>query len=60
MHIVKNTSMAIFFCSKRHLRAVAPKFEHGKQLFFEIGVLKHFSKFTGKHLCRSLFFNKVF
>ena len=25
----------------------------------EIGVLKSFTKFTGKHLCQSLFFNKV-
>ena len=23
------------------------------------GVLKNFAKFTGKHLCQSLFFNKV-
>ena len=23
------------------------------------GVLRNFTKFTGKHLCRSLFFNKV-
>ena len=23
------------------------------------GVLKNFAKFTGKHLCRNLFFNKV-
>ena len=23
------------------------------------GVLKNFTKFTGKHLCQSLFFNKV-
>ena len=23
------------------------------------GVLKYFAKFTGKHLCQSLFFNKV-
>ena len=23
------------------------------------GVLRHFVKFTGKHLCQSLFFNKV-
>ena len=23
------------------------------------GVLKHFTNFTGKHLCQSLFFNKV-
>ena len=25
----------------------------------EIGVRKNFTKFTGKHLCMSLFFNKV-
>ena len=25
----------------------------------EKGVLKYFTKFTGKHLCQSLFFNKV-
>ena len=25
-----------------------------------IGVLRNFTKFTGKHLCQSLFFNKVF
>ena len=23
------------------------------------GVLKNFSKFTGKHMCQSLFFNRV-
>ena len=25
----------------------------------KIGVLTNFAKFTGKHLCQSLFFNKV-
>ena len=29
------------------------------QMFFKIDVLKNFAKFTGKHLCWSLFFNKV-
>ena len=28
-------------------------------MFFKIGVLKNFAIFTGKHLCQSLFFNKV-
>ena len=28
-------------------------------MFCKKGVLRDFSKFTGKHLCRSLFFNKV-
>ena len=29
------------------------------QMFFETDVLKNFSIFTGKHLCRGFFFNKV-
>ena len=29
------------------------------QMFFKIGVLKNFTKFAGKHLFQSLFFNKV-
>ena len=29
------------------------------QMFFKIGVLKTAANFTGKHLCWSLFFNKV-
>ena len=29
------------------------------EVFCKKGVLKIFAKFTGKHLCKSLFFNKV-
>ena len=29
------------------------------EVFYKKGVLKDFSEFTGKHLCPSLFFNKV-
>ena len=29
------------------------------EVFRKIGVLRNFAKFTGKHLCQSLFFNKV-
>ena len=29
------------------------------ELFCKKGVLRNFTKFTGKHLCYSLFFNKV-
>ena len=29
------------------------------ELFCEKGVLRNFAKFTGKHLCQCLFFNKV-
>ena len=28
-------------------------------MFYKKGVLKNFAKLTGKHLCQSLFFNKV-
>ena len=29
------------------------------EVLCEKGVLRNFAKFTGKHLCQSLFFNKV-
>ena len=29
------------------------------KVFRKKGILRHFAKFTGKHLCQSLFFNKV-
>ena len=30
-----------------------------QEVFCEKGVLRNFAKFTGKHLCQSLFFNKA-
>ena len=30
-----------------------------QEVFCKKGVLRNFTKFTGKHLCQSLFFNKV-
>ena len=29
------------------------------EVFYKKGIIKNFAKFTGKHLCQSLFFNKV-
>ena len=29
------------------------------EIFYKKGALKNFTKFTGKHLCQSLFFNKI-
>ena len=29
------------------------------EVFYRKGALRNFTKFTGKHLCQSLFFNKV-
>ena len=40
-----------FFC--REARSSRP------EVFCKKGVLKYFAQFTGKHLCQSLFFNKV-
>ena len=31
----------------------------GPEVFFKKDVLRNFPKFTGQHLCHSLFFNKV-
>ena len=33
--------------------------KHAPKMFYEKGVLGNFAKFTGKHLCQSLLFNKV-
>ena len=51
-------------CNKQnHMKITelfSPNFRSGQsQMFFKIGVLKVFAKFTGKPLCQSLFFNKV-
>ena len=29
------------------------------EVFYKKGVLRNFAKFTGKHLCQSIFFNEV-
>ena len=41
------------FSRKRQYRSRRP------EVFCKKGVLKNFTKFTGKQLCQSLFFNKV-
>ena len=38
---------------ENNFRSIRPK------AFYKKGVLRNFAKFTGKHLCQSLFFNKV-
>ena len=55
-------SDCIFFL--RHIFKVSLKFQtffesSRPEVFCEKGVLKNFAKFTGKHLCLSLLFNKV-
>ena len=37
-----------------------PNFWSGRaEVFYEKGVLRNFTEFTGKQLCQSVFFNKV-
>ena len=33
--------------------------KHPPEVFYKKGVLRNFAKFTGKHLCQRVFFNKV-
>ena len=44
----KHFPFGLFFCIRR-----------GHRMYVKRGVLRNFSKFTGKHLGQSLFFNKV-
>ena len=37
----------------------SPLDRSSRPVFCQKGVLRNFAKFTGKHLCQSLFFNKV-
>ena len=39
------------------LTVIAQK--HFSEVFYKKGVLRYFAIFTGKHLCQSLFFNKI-
>ena len=40
---------------KQSSRGACNKTSHSSKMFFKVGVLKHFSVFTGKNLCWSLF-----
>ena len=47
---------------KKGLKAIVAigfQCRHPTELIMKKGVFKNFAKFTRKHLCQSLFFNKV-
>ena len=44
---------------KQIIRVLATFRSSRLEVFCKIGVLRNFPKFTGKHLCQSLFLNKV-
>ena len=55
-------TMELFFFRNSKLRnGMASLIKRSSQRRYSIrkGVLRNFAKFTGKHLCQSLFFNKV-
>ena len=62
-----NTILLLFFSSWWHssIGIHIKKITWGRfrssrpEVFYKKGVLRYFPKFTGKHLCQSLFFNKV-
>ena len=62
-----NMASLVYFksiASHFHMNTIKSKFRiifrsSRPDVFFEKGVLKNFAKFKGKHLCQSLFFNKV-
>ena len=60
--IVRKTE--VILCKTKHkpydteLRLKLCK-KQSPDVFYKKGVLRNFAKFTGKHLCQRLFFNKV-
>ena len=51
---------AVFGCSSSRTTPGVSLYRSSRpEVFCEIGALKNFAKFTGKHLCQSHFFNKV-
>ena len=44
---------------KYNTEGTAPSRRSQQRCSVKIGVLRNFTKFTGKHLCQGLFYNKV-
>ena len=44
---------------KYNTEGTAPSRRSQQRCSVKIGVLRNFAKFTGKHLCQRLFYNKV-
>ena len=61
MHLLKklkiNLSTLLFTIDIFKVRETQEK--QPPEPFYKKGVLRNFAKFTGKHLCQTLFFNKV-
>ena len=61
----KTVSISLLINLKKMKNAIFKRSEYligrssGPEVFCQKGVLKNFSKFIGKHICQSLFSNKV-
>ena len=59
MVIIITTKEKIMRIRKENNENSVPDRSSLLEVFCKEGVLKNFTKFTGKHLCQSLFFNNV-
>ena len=53
------TNIFLRFLYSKYLQVIKPFRSSRAELFREKGVLENLAKFTRKHLCQSLYFNKV-
>ena len=56
---IRNSSLDIFKNSVYSPKNLSYMQKQAPDVICEKGVLRNFAKFTGKHLCQSLFFNNV-
>ena len=56
---IRKTSKTKFFRNEKYWIEAAEYRNSRPEVFCKKGVLRNFTKFTGNHLCQSLFFNKV-
>ena len=57
--ITKNHGAYLFSCDTDKVKKTSNNRSSHPEVFCKKGVLRNFTNFTGKHLCQSLFFNKV-
>ena len=54
-----NQNLTFTFPRGGKINSVGPHRSSRSKVFCKKGVLRNLTKFTGKHLCQGLFFNKV-
>ena len=59
MSFLKKTMQITEIQKKKKKKTLTRNRSSHQRFYVKKGVLRHFAKFTGKHLSQSLFFNKV-